>query len=79
VYKRPDIEKQMVGKIKGRDHSVVLVVDGNVMLDWILRELGWESVDWIHLAQDSNQWRVLVNSILNLRVLYNIPGNFLTE
>jgi hypothetical protein len=24
-----------------------------------LREIGWEDVDWIHLAQDRYQWRVL--------------------
>jgi hypothetical protein len=28
-------------------------------------------VDWIGLAQDSNRWRELVNSVLNLRVPYN--------
>jgi hypothetical protein len=28
-------------------------------------------VDWIGLARDRNRWRALVNSILNLRVLYN--------
>jgi hypothetical protein len=31
-----------------------------------LREIGWDSVDWIHLAQDRNQWRVLVYTVLNL-------------
>jgi hypothetical protein len=28
----------------------------------------WEGVDWIHLAQDRDQWRVLVNMVANLRV-----------
>jgi hypothetical protein len=28
-------------------------------------------VDWIGLAQDSNRWRALVNSVLNLRVPWN--------
>jgi hypothetical protein len=28
-------------------------------------------VDWIGLAQDRNRWRALVNSVLNLRVLWN--------
>jgi hypothetical protein len=26
------------------------------------------SVDWIHLAQDRNQWRAVVNTAMNLRV-----------
>jgi hypothetical protein len=33
-----------------------------------LREIGWKDVDWIHLAQDKDQWRALVNTIINLRV-----------
>jgi hypothetical protein len=32
------------------------------------REIGWEGVDWIHLAQDREQWRVLVNTVMKLRV-----------
>jgi hypothetical protein len=34
-----------------------------IMMD--LGEVGWV---WIGLAQDRNRWRVLVNSVLNLRV-----------
>jgi hypothetical protein len=34
-----------------------------------LREIGWVGVDWIDLAQDRDQWRVLVNTVMNLRVL----------
>jgi hypothetical protein len=26
-----------------------------------LREIGWDGIDWIDLAQDKNQWRALVN------------------
>jgi hypothetical protein len=32
-----------------------------------LREIGWDGVDWIDVAQDRDQWRVLVNTIMNLR------------
>jgi hypothetical protein len=28
-------------------------------------------VDWIGLAQDGDEWRALVNSVKNFRVLYN--------
>jgi hypothetical protein len=31
-----------------------------------LREIGWESVDWIHLAQDRDQWWALMNMVMNL-------------
>jgi hypothetical protein len=37
-----------------------------------LVEVGWGDVDWIGLAQDRDRWRALVNSVLNLRVPYNV-------
>jgi hypothetical protein len=33
-----------------------------------LREIGWSGMGWIDLAQDKDQWRDLVNMIMNLRV-----------
>jgi hypothetical protein len=30
--------------------------------------MGWEGVDWIDLAQDVDQWRALVNTVMNPRV-----------
>jgi hypothetical protein len=36
-----------------------------------LREIGWDSMDWIDLAQDRDQWRTLVNTVMNLRVPQN--------
>jgi hypothetical protein len=33
-----------------------------------LREIGFGGVDWIHLAQDRDRWRALVNTVMNLRV-----------
>jgi hypothetical protein len=33
-----------------------------------LREIGWDGVDWIDLAQDTDQWRALVNTILDARI-----------
>jgi hypothetical protein len=41
--------------------------DCNIRMD--LREIGWETVDWIHLAQDRDQWRTPVNTVIILRVL----------
>jgi hypothetical protein len=31
-----------------------------------LRENGWDSVDWIHLAQERNQRRDFINTVMNL-------------
>jgi hypothetical protein len=37
----------------------------NINMD--LRELGWNTINWIDLAQDRDQWRALVNTVMNLR------------
>jgi hypothetical protein len=39
---------------------------GNIKMD--LREMGWDGLNWIDLAQDRDQWRALVNMVMNLRV-----------
>jgi hypothetical protein len=33
-----------------------------------LREIGWDGIDWIDLAQDRDQWRAIVFAVMNLRV-----------
>jgi hypothetical protein len=38
----------------------------NIKMD--LREIGWDDVDWIDMAQDRGQWRALLKTVLNLRV-----------
>jgi hypothetical protein len=32
-----------------------------------LREIGWGGVDWIDLAEDRDQWRILLNTVMTLR------------
>jgi hypothetical protein len=41
--------------LKGRNHLEELGIDGKIIrMDH--REIEWEGVDWMHLAQDRNQW-----------------------
>jgi hypothetical protein len=40
--------------------------EDNIRMD--LREIGWGGMDWIDLAQDTDQWRAFVNTVMNLRV-----------
>jgi hypothetical protein len=45
--------------MKGRDHSKDLYID---------KEIGWEGVDSMHVAKDTDQWQDLVNMVMNLWV-----------
>jgi hypothetical protein len=38
----------------------------NIKMD--IREVGWDGMDWIDLAQDRNRWSAHVNAVMNLRV-----------
>jgi hypothetical protein len=51
------VEKRPLGRLRRRWEE-------NIRMD--LRETGWEFVDWIQLAQDSDQWRALVVTVMNL-------------
>jgi hypothetical protein len=47
---------------------------GNPRRRWVnnikrdLREIGWDGTDWIDLAHDNDQWKTLVNTVMNIRV-----------
>jgi hypothetical protein len=55
----------LVGNPEGKRPLEDQDVGGWTILKWILDGMG---MDWIDLAQDRNQWRVLVNTVMNLRV-----------
>ena len=40
--------------------------EDNIKMD--LREVGWRGMEWIDLAVDSDRWRALVNTVINLRI-----------
>jgi hypothetical protein len=37
----------------------------NIKID--LTEIGWDAVDWINVVQDRDQWKDLVNTVLNCK------------
>jgi hypothetical protein len=38
--------------------------EDNIKMDF--REIGWDGMDWIDLAQDRDHWRAVVNTVMNL-------------
>jgi hypothetical protein len=46
----------------------------NIKMD--LAEIEWDGRDWIELAQDRDQWRALVNMVMNLRGSLKLLGIF---
>jgi hypothetical protein len=53
----------LVGKTEGKRPRGWV---DNIKMD--LREIGWDGVDWIDMAQGRDQWRALVNTLFKLRV-----------
>jgi hypothetical protein len=58
----------LVGKPEGKRPL------GRPKLRWVdnikmgLREIGWSGMDWIDVSQDTDQWRALVNTVMDFRV-----------
>jgi hypothetical protein len=59
IFVRKSEKKRPLGRYRCR-------WEDNIRID--LREIGWEGVNWIHLAQDRDQWQALVNMVMNLQV-----------
>jgi hypothetical protein len=58
----------LVGKPKGKR---TLGKPGRRLADNIKKDLkviGWGGVDWIDLARNRDQWRALMNTVMNLRI-----------
>jgi hypothetical protein len=58
----------LVGKLEGKRplgkprHRWVY----NIKMD--LGEIKWDRKDWVDLAQDTDQWKALINTVMNLQV-----------
>jgi hypothetical protein len=65
-----NVYRVLVGKPEGKrplERPRVRWEDG-IKMD--LREIGWgEGVEWIHLAEDRDRWRAVLNAVMNLRFL----------
>ena len=54
--------------MKEGDKLEDLCVDSRIILKWFLKEIMCENMDWVHLAQDGDKWRVVVNMVVNFQV-----------
>jgi hypothetical protein len=68
MWEKRNGSRILVGKPEGKNNWEDQDKGGWTMLKWILREIGWDCMDWIDLAQDRDQWRALVNTVMNLWV-----------
>jgi hypothetical protein len=50
-------------------------MDGNNKID--LKEIGWEGVNLIRLAQDRDKWRAVVNTAMNVFKFRKMWGFFI--
>jgi hypothetical protein len=65
-----------MGEVRGACNMLVGRPEGRRPLErprWdnikiVLGEIGFGDVDWIHLAQDRDRWRALVNTVMNPRI-----------
>jgi hypothetical protein len=62
------------GPISLYTYNITLIPLGRPRRRWVdnikmdLREIEWDGMDWIDMAQDRDQWKALVNTVLNLWV-----------
>jgi hypothetical protein len=68
IWEKRNAYRILVGKPEGNRPL------GRPRRSWVdnikmyLRGIGWDGIDWIDLAKDRDQWRALVNTVLNFRV-----------
>jgi hypothetical protein len=63
------VYRALVRNPEGKDHLKYQGVDGRMGSKWTLGRLVGGCVEWIHLAQDRDCWRAVVNAVMNLQVL----------
>jgi hypothetical protein len=59
LVRKPEGKRPLVSHRRGWVDNIKMDLRGKV----------WGSIDWIDLAPNRDQWRVLVNTVMNLRIL----------
>jgi hypothetical protein len=59
--------KIFVGKSEWRPrYKFRRIWESNIKI--LLREIKWKDINWIHMHHNRDQWRILVNMAINLRI-----------
>jgi hypothetical protein len=66
LFTLPALELRTLGRTARSQWLCRTSAEDNINI--FLRETEWSCIDWIHLAHDRDQWRALVNTVMNLRV-----------
>jgi hypothetical protein len=75
---RNDAHRVLVGRPEGKRPLGRPRRRQEYIIKMYLQEVGWESRDWVDLAQDGDRWRALVDAVMILRFPYNVE-KFLTS
>jgi hypothetical protein len=79
LYFSPNVIRAYGHFVENREGKILLVRTRRRqnIIKTDLSGIGWEGVDWTQLSYDRENWRVVLNSAVKIRVLRN-AGNFLT-
>jgi hypothetical protein len=61
--------KILVQKLERKTYLDDQSMDGNIKLD--SKAIGWVGTDWIYLAKSTDNWRAVVNAVMNCQVPQN--------
>jgi hypothetical protein len=59
------VQKLLVGKPEGKRPLRRCWHKWEGIIKMNLKKVGWNGVDWLHVAQDKDQWWALVNTVMN--------------
>jgi hypothetical protein len=59
-------ERFWLGNLEGRHYLENIGLAGGDNLKMDIKEIRWDGVDWIHLAQNREQWSAAVHMVINL-------------
>jgi hypothetical protein len=70
--KESNAYRVLVGKAKGKRPLGRPTHRWEDNIKMVPRQIAWDVVNWIHLAQNRDRWRALVNTVMKFRVPENV-------